>query len=65
MDNLLAVIQADEEPEFDSLDINYQKNMFTIEQAMRDTGAMKPLVAYTVSPYDKELMRLINAVPMN
>lgn len=64
MDNLLDIIQADMEPEVNALDAEYQANMFTVEQALRDTGAIKPIVPYTKSPYDADLMRLINSVPM-
>lgn len=64
MDNLLDIIQNDTEPDFDALDADYQANMFTIEQAMRETGALKSSALYTRSPYDAELMKLINSVPM-
>lgn len=64
MNSLLDIIQSDMEPDIDALDADYQANMFTIEQALRDTGAIKPVANYTRSPYDEELMRLINSVPM-
>lgn len=65
MDSLIDLIQLDA-PDLDTeLDANYQANMFTIEQALRDAGAMKtPDSAYVRSPYDAALMRLINSVPM-
>lgn len=64
MDSLLDIIQGDMEPDMDALDSDYQANMFTIEQALRETGALKPVVPYSRSPYDTDLMRLINSVPM-
>lgn len=68
MDNLLDIIQSDMmEPDgidMDVLDGDYQANMFTIEQASRETGAIKPVTEYTRSPYDAALMKLINSVPL-
>lgn len=64
MDSLLDIIQSELEPEIDGLDADYQANMFTVEQAMRETGALKPVAPYTRSPYDESLMKLINSVPM-
>lgn len=66
MDNLLDVIQSDTVPDdvADVLDSDYQANMFTIEEASRETGALKSLTPYTKSPYDAALMRLIDSVPM-
>ena len=67
MDTLLDIIQADT-PDTDdamlALDGDYQANMFTIEEASRETGAIKPMTSYTRSPYDDALMKLINSVPM-
>lgn len=45
-------------------DPQYQGNMYLIESALRDTGADKPSRGYVRSPYDAELLRLIDAVPM-
>lgn len=42
----------------------YQSNMYLIESALRETGADKSRLPYINSPYDAELMRLIDAVPM-
>lgn len=68
MDSLLDIIQSDAaEPDLDNLnvmDADYQANMFTIEEASRETGAIKPFAPYTRSRYDAALMRLINSVPM-
>lgn len=66
MDNLLDVIQNDiENADLDDiLNSDYQGNMFTIEEASRKTGAIKPMAPYTKSPYDAALMRLIDSVPM-
>lgn len=64
MDSLLDLIQADMEPEVDAMDADYQANMFTVEQALRDTGALKSAMPYSRSPYDENLMKLINSVPM-
>lgn len=64
MDSLLDIIQGEVEPEIDLLDAEYQGNMFTVEEAMRETGALKPTVSYTRSPYDAALMKLIDSVPM-
>lgn len=64
MDNLLDIIQSDMEPDENTLDPEYQANMFTIEEALRETGAIKPVANYTRSPYDTELIRLIDSVPM-
>lgn len=66
MDTLLDIIQSDTPPEEleNVLDADYQANMFTVEQALRDTGAIKPIAPYVKSPYDADLMRLINSVPM-
>lgn len=68
MDSLLDVIQSDmmepDDIDLNAMDGDYQANMFTIEQASRETGAIKPITAYTRSPYDAALMKLINSVPM-
>lgn len=66
MDSLLDVIQSDmsDMEELNALDGDYQANMFTIEEASRETGAIKPVTSYTKSPYDAALMKLINSVPM-
>lgn len=64
MDNLFDLIYNDIEPDEDIFDGDYQANMFTIEEASRETGAIKPLTPYIKSPYDAALMRLINSVPM-
>lgn len=42
----------------------YQSNMYLIESALRETGADKSRLPYSNSPYDAELMRLIDATPM-
>lgn len=64
MDTLIDLLQQ-ETPDADLImDADYQANMFTVEQALRDTGAIKPIVPYTKSPYDADLMRLINSVPV-
>ena len=69
MDSLLDVIQADAPAEDEAvfalaLDGDYQANMYTIEEASRETGAIMPTTEYTRSPYDAALMKLINSVPM-
>lgn len=68
MDSLLDVIQSDmlepDDVDLNALDGDYQANMFTIEEASRETGAIKPQVSYTRSPYDTALMKLINSVPI-
>lgn len=65
MNSLIDLLQAEAEELDAALDADYQANMFTVEQALRDTGVMKtPDSAYTKSPYDAALMRLINSVPM-
>lgn len=68
MDNLLDIIQADAlSDEIDMsnmLNADYQANMYTIEEALRETGALKSSAPYTRSPYDEAIMRLINSVPM-
>lgn len=67
MDSLLDIIQADIPTAEDAalaMDGDYQANMFTIEEASRETGAIKPQVSYTRSPYDTALMKLINSVPI-
>lgn len=64
MDTLIDLLQQ-ETPDADLiLDADYQANMFTVEQALRDIGAIKPIAPYTKSPYDADLMRLINSVPV-
>lgn len=64
MDTLIDLLQQ-ETPDADLiLDADYQANMFTVEQALRDIGAIKPITPYTKSPYDADLMRLINSVPV-
>lgn len=67
MDSLLDIIQGDEAPDaeaLEALDSAYQANMFTIEQASRETGALKRAAPYVRTPYDEALMRLIDSVPM-
>lgn len=51
-------------PDTDIMDADYQANMFTVEEAMRETGAIRPHAPYTRSSYDDALMKLINSVPM-
>lgn len=68
MDSLLNIIQSDMadagSTDLAVLDADYQANMYTIEEASRETGAIKPMTPYTRSPYDAALMKLINSVPM-
>lgn len=42
----------------------YQANMFLIESALRETGAMAPAPNYNRSPYDRQLLKLIDSVPV-
>lgn len=62
MDTLADILAQEEVPEDQLYDVKYQSNMYLIESALRETGADKNSPIYTRSPYDKELMRLINSV---
>lgn len=62
--NLRDIISQEELPLDTVFDPQYQSNMYLIEEALRDTGADKARNAYARSPYDAELMRLIDAVPL-
>lgn len=62
--DLLSALQQEEPTLEELLNPQYQSNMYLIESALRDTGADKSQVIYTRSPYDQELMRLIDSVPM-
>lgn len=64
MESLVDLIQSDNEADEALLTPEYQANMFTIEEASRETGAIKPGFSYVRSPYDAALMRLIDSVPM-
>lgn len=68
MDSLLDIIQSDMaeagSTDLAVLDADYQANMYTIEEASRETGAIKSSPVYTRSPYDAAIMKLINSVPM-
>lgn len=62
--NLGDMLRQEELPQETLYDPQYQGNMYLIEEALRDTGADKARPYYTRSPYDAELLRLIDAVPM-
>lgn len=66
MDALLDLINSDDGVEFpDALwDENTQGNLFLIEEALRQTGADSTPSSGGRTPYDDELMRLIDAVPL-
>lgn len=66
MDSLLELINSDTGVEFpDAIwDENTQSNLFLIEEALRQTGADSTPPEEQRTPYDDELMRLIDAVPL-
>ena len=65
MDTSLGdLLRQEELPQETLYDPQYQGNMYLIEEALRDTGADRAHSYYTRSPYDAELLRLIDAVPL-
>lgn len=65
MSQLIDLLRTDEDtPPVNALDPKYQGNMYLIESALREVGAEKSSVSQVRTPYDEELMRLIDAVPL-
>lgn len=62
MSQLLQQIVQDQKDFFDTLNPDYQANMFLIESAMRELGHTEQ-PAFQPSQYDDALMKLIDSVP--
>lgn len=65
MSQLIDLVQPDEDtPPADIYNPQYQSNMYLIEAALREVGAERSASDHIRTPYDNELMRLIDAVPL-
>lgn len=65
MDTLIPVDINPEEDPVVTLDPEYQKRLYLIEDALRLVGAKEKPSTGSPQYYDERLMELINAVPLN